>query len=388
MAKVYKLTEIVDFIGGSQPPKSKFIYDNKEGYIRLIQIRDYKTDNHMVYIPKDSTKKFCTEDDIMIGRYGPPVFQILRGIEGAYNVALMKAQPKMDFLSKGYLFRFLQNPSIQNYIIGLSQRSAGQSGVNKVALEDYEILVPPLQEQKRIVAKLDSLFAKIDQAIALHQQNIDEAERFMGSVLNEVFGELETKYPEMRRFDTFTKLSRGHNPPKKYFIYQPKDGYVRFLQIRDGSSDKDAVYVPITKKLHLVTKDDLLLVAYRQVGKVFRNMEGAFNVALCKIENIDFSHLSTTYLYYLIHSKYVKGELLKRAERALIPSMSIEHLKSIKIPLPPLRVQQKTVQYLDQLSQKTEKLKQVQQKKMQNLKELKASLLDRAFRGELLVSLY
>ncbi|MCB4777581.1 MAG: restriction endonuclease subunit S, partial [Sulfurovum sp.] len=211
----------------------------------------------------------------------------------------------------------------------------------------------------------------------------DEADALMGSVLNEVFGELEEKYPEMRRFDTFTKLSRGHNPPKKDFIYQPKDGYVRFLQIRDGSSDKDAVYVPITKKLHLVTKDDLLLVAYRQVGKVFRNMEGAFNVALCKIENIDSSHLSTTYIYYLIHSKYVKGELLKRAERALIPSMSIEHLKSIKIPIPPLSAQQKTVTYLDQLSQKIEKLKQAQQEKMQSLKDLKASLLDRAFRGEL-----
>ncbi|MCB4746653.1 MAG: restriction endonuclease subunit S [Sulfurovum sp.] len=267
--------------------------------------------------------------------------------------------------------------------LGKTANQAAQPVISYKSISVLDIPLPPLQEQKRIVAKLDSLFVKIDQAIALHQQNIDEADALMGSLLNEVFEELEEKYPEMRRFDTFTKLSRGHNPPKKYFIYQPKDGYVRFLQIRDGSSDKDAVYVPITKKLHLVTKDDLLLVAYRQVGKVFRNMEGAFNVALCKIENIDSSHLSTTYIYYLIHSKYVKGELLKRAERALIPSMSIEHLKSIKIPIPPLSAQQKTVTYLDQLSQKIEKLKQAQQEKMQSLKDLKASLLDRAFRGEL-----
>ncbi|SFV69489.1 Type I restriction-modification system, specificity subunit S [hydrothermal vent metagenome] len=55
----------------------------------------------------------------------------------------------------------------------------------------------------------------------------------------------------------------------------------------------------------------------------------------------------------------------------------------IKTPFPPLKTQQKTVQYLDQLSEKTEILKQVQHDKMQSLKDLKASLLDRAFRGEL-----
>lgn len=121
----YPLTKYVDFVGGSQPPKSSFSYELKEGFIRLIQIRDYKTDNHIVYINKDSTKKFCEADDVMIGRYGPPVFQILRGIKGAYNVALMKAIPNESMVSKDFLFYFLQNSSIQNYIISISQRSAG-----------------------------------------------------------------------------------------------------------------------------------------------------------------------------------------------------------------------------------------------------------------------
>ena len=89
-----KLGAICDFIGGSQPPKDDFIYEPKEGYIRLIQIRDYKSDKHLTFIPKTSAKRFCSKEDVMIGRYGPPLFQILRGIEGAYNVALIKAMPK------------------------------------------------------------------------------------------------------------------------------------------------------------------------------------------------------------------------------------------------------------------------------------------------------
>lgn len=70
-----KIKDVCDFVGGSQPPKSQFIYVSKPGYVRLIQTRDYKTDAFPTYIPISSTKKFCDEFDIMIGRYGPPIFK-------------------------------------------------------------------------------------------------------------------------------------------------------------------------------------------------------------------------------------------------------------------------------------------------------------------------
>ena len=86
----------------------------------------------------------------MIGRYGPPIFQILRGIDGAYNVALMKAVPKKE-RKNDYLFYFLKNKKIQDYVIKKSIRAAGQSGVNKQALEPYKINLPPIKEQNNIV---------------------------------------------------------------------------------------------------------------------------------------------------------------------------------------------------------------------------------------------
>jgi len=132
-----KLGDVCKFQGGSQPPKSVFSIDKKEGYIRLIQIRDYKSDKYIVYIPKEKAKRFCKPDDVMIGRYGPPLFQILRGLEGAYNVALMKAIPTEDFVSKDFLFYFLKNRNILNYIINSSSRTAGQTGLNKATIEPY-----------------------------------------------------------------------------------------------------------------------------------------------------------------------------------------------------------------------------------------------------------
>lgn len=185
------LLKYVDFIGGSQPPKSKFSNTLKDGYVRLIQIRDYKSDNFIVYIDKKSTTKFCNEDDVMIGRYGPPVFQILRGIKGAYNVALMKAVPNEEKISKDYLFYFLQNSKIQNYIISISQRSAGQSGVNKKALEMYEIVVPPLDIQQKTVDVIKELQCKLHRLLPEQQYKLSYLKALKASLLDKAFkGEL------------------------------------------------------------------------------------------------------------------------------------------------------------------------------------------------------
>ena len=137
--------DVIEFTGGSQPDKKYFEYEPSEDNIRLIQIRDYKTDNYITYIPKSMAKRFCNADDIMIGRYGPPIFQILKGIEGSYNVALMKATPKMG--NKEFIRHFLMQDCLFNYLDGLSQRTAGQSGIEMPALKAYPFPYPPIELQ-------------------------------------------------------------------------------------------------------------------------------------------------------------------------------------------------------------------------------------------------
>lgn len=154
------IEDVCDFVGGAQPAKSVFEYEYREGLIRFIQTRDYKTDNYITYIPIETARKFCTKDDIMIGRYGPPVFQILRGIEGAYNVALMKAVPKEN-ITNDYLYYLLKQDSIFKYVDGLSLRTGGQTGVDLDSLYKYPILLPDLDYQKSVVNILNSLDSKI-----------------------------------------------------------------------------------------------------------------------------------------------------------------------------------------------------------------------------------
>ena len=159
--EVKEIAETFSFSGGSQPPRSTFVFHKKEGYIRLIQIRDYKSDKFKTYVPTSLAQKFCDTDDIMIGRYGPPIFQILRGLEGAYNVALIKAIPK-ESLFREFGYYVLTQEKVFNFVDKLSQRSSGQTGVDLQQLNQYLIQLPPtLTEQRAIAETLSDMDTEI-----------------------------------------------------------------------------------------------------------------------------------------------------------------------------------------------------------------------------------
>ena len=178
-----ELGQIVKFSGGTQPPKSTFIYEPREGYIRLLQIRDYKSDENAVYIPKTERYKTCIEDDVMIGRYGPPVFQILRGKAGAYNVALIKCIPDKNYITSDWLYYFLNSEPIQNYIISLSERSR-QAGVSPSDLNKLKIPLPPIEKQKVIIKEIkteEELVASNKKLMEIFNSKISEK-------INQVWG--------------------------------------------------------------------------------------------------------------------------------------------------------------------------------------------------------
>lgn len=151
----YTVGEVIDFQGGSQPDKKYFEYKPSPDNIRLIQIRDYKSDKYITYIPKAMAKRFCAADDIMIGRYGPPIFQILKGIEGSFNVALMKATPKMG--NKEFVRQFLKQDCLLEYLEGLSKRTAGQDGIQMDKLKAYPFPYPPLELQEQFAAFVEQV---------------------------------------------------------------------------------------------------------------------------------------------------------------------------------------------------------------------------------------
>ena len=196
------LGDVCEFVGGSQPPKSSrpkvtapsksvFSKTKTADNIRLIQIRDYKSDKHVVYIPRSQARRFCSADDVMIGRYGPPLFQILRGLDGAYNVALMKTVPDESKLSCEFLFYFLKHSTILQYVIYHSERAAGQIGVTKETLRPYPIALPSLTEQRKVVETITELESETQRLASLYGRKLAALEALKKSLLHQAFtGEL------------------------------------------------------------------------------------------------------------------------------------------------------------------------------------------------------
>lgn len=266
------------------------------------------------------------------------------------------------------------------------QRGGAIKNISLGDIKDLMYPLPPLEEQKRIVSKLDTLFEKIDKSISLHQKNIDEANVFMASVLNDVFVELEEKYETKTVDEVSLNVRYGYTDSAKD---KGNAVFIRITDINENGKFKDNfVYVDIEDKelerfkLH---KGDILVArSGATAGKValfdldFISVFASYLIRIQPNEKMDSS-----FFFYFCHSPNYWEQLNVIKVGGAQPNVNATNLKELKIATPPLQTQQKVVAYLDDFSQKIEILKQVQNDKMESLKSLKASILDKAFRGEI-----
>lgn len=286
--KKLMIEDVCTFVGGSQPEKSKFIYESKEGYIRLIQTRDYKTDRFITYIPEEDAKKRCGKNDVMVGRYGPPIFQILRGLEGAYNVALMKAVPKENILND-YLYYLLKQKNLFLYIDALSSRTGGQTGVDIDSLYKYPVLLPEKEYQKKVVDLLKGL----DDKIELNNQLRDCIEKMLWQAWLHCTNKDRTVY-EMRPLSDLCDVINDsidpfENPDKKYNYYTIPDFDSTGTYINEYGGD-------IKSNKNQVKKNDILV---SKLNPWFRRVVLVDTDAISSTEFVAFRAHNISYRNFL-----------------------------------------------------------------------------------------
>ena len=179
------LTDICDFQGGTQPPKDEWIDQPAQGYVRMLQIRDFtQSDKNYIEYVKDTGKlKTCIEDDILIGRYGASIGKILTGLAGAYNVAIVKTIPDEKVVSKKYLYWYLNSQYFQRFISNVGSRAA-QAGFNKNDLGAAQIPLVDKERQEEICEVLE----KANKLISLRKQQLAKLDELIKARFVEMFG--------------------------------------------------------------------------------------------------------------------------------------------------------------------------------------------------------
>lgn len=149
--------DLFDLIGGSQPPKSKFSDTQKDGYVRLYQIRDYGDKPVPVYVDKKLVTKFSNKGDILLARYGASLGKVFWAEEGAYNVAITKVCKNYinNLILPEFVFLYYLSPIYQTFCKQTS-RSA-QAGFNKEDTKAMFFPLPPYNEQLRITKKYNKI---------------------------------------------------------------------------------------------------------------------------------------------------------------------------------------------------------------------------------------
>ena len=152
---------ILDISGGSQPAKSYFETIPKPNYIRLYQIRDYGESPVPVYIPINLASKQTEKGDILLARYGGSLGKVFHAEQGAYNVAMAKVIFKFEnLIYKEFAYYYYLSDLYQGKLKEISRTA--QTGFNITDFNDMYFPLPPINEQQRIVQKMEELFSSLD----------------------------------------------------------------------------------------------------------------------------------------------------------------------------------------------------------------------------------
>lgn len=260
--------------------------------------------------------------------------------------------------------------------------------LNKAKLRNLPIILPPLPEQKRIVLILDKAFVAIDQAKANAEENLQNAKEVFESYLQDVFENRGEDWEE-KTLGEVCKVERGSlpRPINKYFTDKP-DG-VNWIKIGDTKEVDKYIYTTkqkITKdgalRSRFVDIDDFILSNSMSFGKPYIMKtqgyihDGWFVLRLPK-------HIDTEFFWYLLASPYTMNQFISLAAGAIVKNISGDLVKKTILLIPPLKEQQTIVEKLNALSIETQNLEAIYKQKLANLEELKKSILQKAFNGEL-----
>jgi type I restriction enzyme S subunit len=359
----------------------------------MLQIRDFtqSSKNNIEYVVRKPNLKTCTEDDVLIGRYGASIGKILTGLAGAYNVALVKTVPNPKRLTKQYLYHLLKAPQFQSFINNVGVRAA-QAGFNKNDLSKFKITLQPLEEQLKVA----NILSRLDKLVTLREDNILQLDLLLRSCFIELFGnpvKNEKKWKKENNITVIPNIKSGtsYGGEERSTLKENELGVLKISAVTKGVFDPSEIKAVnkniILKKLIFVKEGDLLLSRANT-----REL-----VAACAIVDKDYDDLflpdklwklelnnqlvKTQFVDHLLKNESFRNTVRKLASggHTSMLNISMKKFQSLDLIVPDMDVQEKFCTIVE----KVESLKKKYQSNLQNLENLYGSLSQKAFKGEL-----
>lgn len=390
-------TALIDIEGGTQPPKSQFVDEPLENYVRLVQIRDFASNKYAVYVPDSKKLRHFENNDILIARYGASLGRICTGMSGVYNVALAKIIFSENILNRKYVYWMLQSDVFQIPLLSISRTA--QAGFNKDDLSIFSMPLPPFVEQQRIVARIESLFTKLDEAKENLQNVLDGFETRKAAILHKAFtGELTAKWRKQHgvSMDSWEEKKLGDVADTQYGYTESASSeaigpkFLRITDIQNGIVNWDKVpYCRISEeeleKYKLSIEDIVIARTGATTGKSYLikdNILSVFASYLIRLK-LKTKDVLSNFIYQFMQSQLYWTQITDFSKGIAQPGVNAQKLKEIKLLLPTFPEQTEIVRIIDDLLVKEQQAKKLAENTFAKIDLIKKAILAHAFRGEL-----
>lgn len=380
--------------GGSPRPIDKYLTNSPEG-VNWIKISDATASDKYIFETKEKIKKeglhktrMVNEGDFILSNsmsFGRPYIMKTTGcIHDGWLVLKQNGEKVFD---TEFLYYLLSSPYVFNQFNYLAAGSTVRN-LNIALVSSVEVPIPPLPEQQRIVALLDEAFAAITKAKANAEQNLKNAKELFGSYLQGVFENKGEGWEEKTLAQISKTFGRGkskHRPRNWNGLYGGNYPFIQTGDIRNCNhyiTEYSQTYNDVGLAQSKLWKAGTICITIAaniaETGVL--TFDACFPDSVIGIE-VNEIYADRDFVEYLLQSFKVRIQALGKGSAQA--NINLGTFENELFPFPTVAQQKSIVEKLNQLSAESNKLEATYLKKLADLEELKKSILQKAFAGEL-----
>ncbi|MBC5687474.1 restriction endonuclease subunit S [Mediterraneibacter sp. NSJ-55] len=350
-----------------------------------------------------STKQRVEKGDVLLCKINPRINRVWKVSQYTENALLASSEwiiIRNPQIYSDYLMYCFRTPYFREYMLSnVSGVGGSLMRAQPKYVKTYPLPLPPLPEQQRIVDRIESLFAKLDEAKQKAQYALDSFETRKAAILHKAFtGKLTALWRKEHGvgMESWEETSLGKYIDSQYGYTEsasqeqigPK--FLRITDIQNGIVNwNDVPFCKISDSdfdRYAVSKNDIMIARTgATTGKsylIVDDVEAVFASYLIRIK-IKSAKLSPQYLYCFLQSQMYWSQITEFSAGIAQPGINAKKLKEIILPIPAVPEQTEIVRILDDLLAKEQQAKESAEAVLKQIDLIKKSILARAFRGEL-----